>query len=372
MNRVYLDYNATWPLDHKDYLSLIAMLHDTFTDNSQDAEPYSLTEITNILGCHVNELLVTSGGTEGNNILIQTLFHYHFPQKKHFITTSVEHPSILKTAQYIKQNGGEVTLLTVDQHGALDLNQLKKSIRNDTFLVSAMYANNETGVLFPIQAIASICKEHHVEFHTDAVQVLGKLPLSFHELGATYAVISGHKIGAPMGLGFLYAQKDSSFSNLAATKMKFFFDNQVIEKQKYLQLFLQIYKERIKDLDQECDRLSQIQTSFIQWLKQTFQYIVIFGEYSQRISNTINFSIKNIEGESVLLALDLQKIAASSGSACSSGALEPSHVITAMGYLPEVAHGAVRLSFGKSTSAEEIEYLKATLKDIILRLQTIH
>jgi len=318
-----------------------------------------------------SEIVFTGCGTESNNTAIHSALKAA-PEKRHIITTSVEHPAVLKPCQVLSsEEGYDVTFLPVDKKGLLDLNEFKAALRDDTAIVSVMWANNETGVIFPVEEMAQICAEKEIPFHTDAVQVAGKNPVDLSKVPITYLSISGHKINAPKGIGALYIRRGTKFHPLmigghheqgrrAGTHNV----PSIVGLGKACELagkHLKTEKERVSKLRDVLEKgiLDSIPKSFVN------------GDTTHRLPNTSNISFEGIEGEAILLMLNEFGICASSGSACTSGSLEPSHVLTAMKVPFTRAHGSIRYSLSCSNTEEEVRFIIEKMGGIVKRLREL-
>jgi cysteine desulfurase len=323
-----------------------------------------------LLGCEPEELVFTSCGAEADNTAIRAALEAQ-PEKRHIITTRVEHPAVLNLAQHLAGKGYQTTLLGVDAQGRLDLEELKASIRRDTALVSIMFANNETGVVFPMPEIARIVKERGVLLHTDAVQAVGKIPFSLRELPVDYLALSGHKLHAPKGVGLLFVRRRAPFrpfllgghqerGRRAGTENT----AGIIGLGKAMELAganIQVENTRVKALR---DRLEQGLLAGVPDAR-------LNGDPANRLPNTLSLAFKYVEGEAILLLLDQFGICASSGSACTSGSLEPSHVLRAMGVPFTFAHGSIRFSLSRYTTDEEIDLVLKETPGVIAKLREI-
>lgn len=322
------------------------------------------------LGCSPDEIIFTACGTEGDNTAIFAALAAQ-PDKKHFITTKVEHPAVLNVAQHLEERGYEVTYLGVDAEGRLDLQELKAAIREDTALISVMYANNETGVVYPIPEIAKIAKENGVLMHTDAVQAVGKVAINLRELPVDYLVLSGHKLHAPKGVGALFVRKGAPYrpyilgghqegGRRAGTENT----AGIVALGKAVELATQHIEEENTQVKALRDRLEE-------GLLTSIPDARLNGHKEERLPNTSNISFKYVEGEAILLLMDQYGIGASSGSACTSGSLEPSHVLRAMGVPFTYAHGSIRFSLSRYNTQEEVDTILDAMPTIIERLREL-
>lgn len=327
-------------------------------------------QVASLIGAEPEEVFFTSCGTESDASAIWSATQLH-PEKRHIITTRVEHAAILSVCNHLESKGYKVTYLDVDNKGRLDLDELKSSITHNTVIVSIMYANNETGTIFPIQQIAEIVKEKDVLFHTDAVQAVGKIPVDLKKLNIDYLSLSGHKIHAPKGIGAFYVKTGTRYRPYLRGGHQEFNRRAGTENVPYV-----IGIGKAAELAQ--DYLEKTNGDDIKVLRDnlekqilTIEDTVVNGDIDNRVPNTTNISFKNIEGEAILLLMDQHGICASSGSACTSGSLEPSHVLRAMGVPFTYAHGSIRFSLSRYSTADEVNIVVKELPAIIERLRKI-
>jgi cysteine desulfurase len=310
-------------------------------------------QVAALLGCEPSEILFTSCGTESDNTALQSALLVD-QDRKHIITSKVEHSAIIKHSEALARRGYEVTWLEVDADGLIDLEQLDKSIRQDTAIVSLMWANNETGVLFPIEEIAEICRKHQTIFHTDAVQAVGKIPINLRNLPVQFLSLSGHKLHAPKGVGALYVNRRARFFPLLIgggqeEKRRGGTENtaSIVGLGKAAELAAEF-------IDEENRFVRELRDTFEREALQRMSGITVNGHREKRLPNTTNLSIEGIDSEALLMVLDQQGVCCSAGSACTTGALEPSHVLRAMGLSTEQARASLRFSFGRLNTREEV------------------
>jgi len=326
--------------------------------------------VADFLGAEPSEVVFTSCGTESDNAaILGTLDSY--PEKRHFITTRVEHPAVGNVSTYLARKGYRVTELTVDREGRLDLDELKESITEETVLVSIMYANNETGVIFPIEEIGEIVKTKGIPFHTDAVQAAGKIPLNMKKSKIDMLSTSGHKLHAPKGIGVLYIQKGTKFSPFLIGGHQEKGRRGGTENVPYIIGLGKACELAKKHLDEENTRVKALRDYLEAKLLEKIPNTLINGDRVHRLPNTVSVSFEYVEGESILLLLSDLGICASSGSACTSGSLEPSHVLRAMGVPFTAAHGSIRFSLSIYNTKEEMDYIIEHLPPIIQKLRDI-
>jgi cysteine desulfurase len=314
------------------------------------------------------EIVITSCGTESNNAAINSAIRLN-PKKRHIITTAVEHSANIKYCKSLESQGYEVTWLPVEPDGSLDIHLLVESIRPDTAIVSIMWANNETGVLFPIEEIAAICQGHDVLFHTDAVQVAGKLKIDARALGADFLSLSAHKLHAPKGIGLLYVKRRTPFQPLIIGGQQERGRRGGTENVPYIVGFGRAAELAVENIADENTRVRRMRDRLEEMILKTIPETTRNGSRQHRLPNTINLAFAGVEAEAVLLLLNQLDICASSGSACTTGSIEPSHVLTAMGLPPDLARSSVRFSLGKYNTDEEVDFLLQHLPGIIQRLR---
>lgn len=315
------------------------------------------------------EIVFTSGATESDNWALRGIAYANKNKGNHIITTKIEHHAVLHTAQQLEKEGFEVTYLNVDEFGVVDLEELKRSIKKETILISVMFANNEIGTIEPIQEIGQIAKEKHIYFHTDAVQALGNVPIDVNELGIDLLSLTGHKIYGPKGIGALYIRKGTKilpFMNGGAQENK---RRAGTENIAYIVGLGQAIEMATGDIEEKVKKISFMRDKFIRRVQEEIPYVRLNGHPVNRLCNNANFSFRYIEGEGLLLHLDMKGICASSGSACTSGSLDPSHVLLAIGLPHEIAHGSLRVTFGDFNTEQEVDYVVDELKVIVDRLR---
>ena len=336
---------------------------------SKEAVEKARIKVAKAIGAESNEIYFTAGGSESDNMIIKGIARANKTKGKHIITTKIEHLAVLNTCRELEEEGFEVTYLDVDDKGFINLDELKRNIRSDTILISVMFANNEIGTIQPIKEIGEIAKKHNVLFHTDAVQAAGNVPIDVKELNVDLMSMSSHKIYGPKGIGALYIK--------TGTKLHSFVHGGAQERRRRagtenMQSIVGYGKaaELAKtNMDEHIERLTSLRTKLIDGILEKIPYTRVNGSLENRLPGNVNFSFEFIEGEGILLMLDMLGIAASSGSACTSGSLDPSHVLMAIGLPHEIAHGSLRLSIGDFTTEEDIDYIIEKLPAVIERLR---
>ncbi|HCL01552.1 MAG TPA: cysteine desulfurase NifS [Lachnoclostridium phytofermentans] len=325
--------------------------------------------IAKTLGCENNEIYFTAGGSESDNWAIKGVAEAYRDKGNHIITSKIEHHAVLHTCEYLEKLGFEVTYLDVDENGIVKLNQLKAAIRPTTILISIMYANNEIGAIQPVKEIGEIAKQHNILFHTDAVQAFGQLPIDVKELGIDMLSASGHKLNGPKGIGFLYIKnglKLRSFVHGGGQERK---RRAGTENVPGIVGFGRAVEIAASNLKERTEREIELRDYLIERVLKEVPYTRLNGHRKNRLPNNANLSFQFIEGESLLIMLDMQGIAASSGSACTSGSLDPSHVLLAIGLPHEIAHGSLRLTLSEDTTKEDIDFTIDQIKVIVEKLR---
>lgn len=325
--------------------------------------------IARSIGAKPSEIYFTAGGSESDNWALEATADVLREKGHHIITSKIEHHAILHTCKYLEEHGFEVTYLDVDENGIVKLDELKKAIRPDTILISVMYANNEIGTIQPVAEIGAIAKEHGIWFHTDAVQAYGHVPIDANESGIDMMSASGHKFGGPKGIGFLYIRSSvriRAFIHGGAQERGRRAGTEnvpgIVGMGKAAEIAMATMTER-------AEREVQLREYLMKKVMETIPYTRINGHRTLRLPNNVNFAFQFIEGESLLIVLDSKGICASSGSACSSGSLEPSHVLMATGLPKEIAHGSLRLTLGEENTEEELDYVVACMDETVKRLR---
>lgn len=331
----------------------------------------SREKVANALGAKVNEIYFTAGGSESDNWAIKGAAENGAKKgKKHIITTAIEHHAVLHTCEYLEKHGFEITYLPVDEFGRVDPEQVEKAIREDTCLVTVMFANNEIGTLEPIAEIGKVCREKKVLFHTDAVQAVGHVDINVREMNIDMLSLSGHKIHAPKGIGALYVRTGIVLPNLVHGGAQERGKRAGTENVPGIVGLAQAITDATADIPEKTVRLTALRDRLIDGLLKIPQ-TRLNGHPTERVATNVNISIRGVEGESLLLMLDMYGISASSGSACTSGSLDPSHVLLAIGLVHEVAHGSLRLSLGEEATQEDVDYIIETVPKVVERLRAM-
>jgi cysteine desulfurase len=374
LNRIYLDNAATTRLDAEVLQQMLPYFTDNYGNPSsiyatgrdaRKAVEEARRAVAAALNCTAQEIFFTSGGTESDNWAIKGIAHTNQSKGKHIISTAIEHHAVLHPLEDLQKQGFEVTYMPVDEYGLVNPADIKKAIRPDTILISVIAANNEIGTIQPIAEIGAIAKEHKIAFHTDAVQAIGAIPVDVKEWQVDTLSLSAHKFHGPKGVGALYIRK--------GTRLPAFIQGGAQERNRragtenvpgIVGLGAAITKA-VTTLDENAKKIAALRDDLINGILKNVPEVRLNGHPILRLPNNVNFAVKYIEGEALLLRLDLAGIAASSGSACTSGSLDPSHVLLAIGLPHEIAHGSLRLTLSADTSQEEIDTVKTELPRII-------
>ena len=340
-----------------------------FASESKKAVSNARRTIAETLGAQENEIYFTAGGSEADNWALKATAEAYQSKGKHIITTKIEHHAILHTAEYLEKRGFEITYIGVDENGVVKVDELEKAIRPDTILISVMFANNEIGTIQPIKEIGEIAKKHGVLFHTDAVQAYGQLPINVDELHIDMLSSSGHKLNGPKGIGFLYIRKGvkiRSFVHGGAQERK---RRAGTENVPGIVGIGTAAKRAAANMEERTAKEREVRDYLIDRVLNEIPYCRLNGHRTDRLPNNANFSFQFVEGESLLIKLDMKGICGSSGSACTSGSLDPSHVLLAIGLPHEIAHGSLRLTLNEEIEKEDIDYVVDNLKEIVAHLR---
>ncbi len=341
----------------------------SFSQKSKEAITAARETIAASLGAKTEEIYFTAGGSEADNWALKAAAEAYRSKGNHIITTKIEHHAILHTGEWLEKHGFEVTWLEVDEYGTVKLEELKKAIRPTTILISVMFANNEIGTIQPIKEIGAIAREHGILFHTDAVQAYGQLPIQVDELHIDMLSSSAHKLNGPKGIGFLYIRKGvkiRSFVHGGAQERK---RRAGTENVPGIVGYGAAAARAMRTMEERTQKERELRDYLIDRVLREVPYTRLNGHPSNRLPNNANFSFQFIEGESLLIMLDMDGICGSSGSACTSGSLDPSHVLLAIGLPHEIAHGSLRLTLSEETTKEEIDYVVESIKKIVDKLR---
>ena len=338
---------------------------------SKEALDESREYIAGTLGAKTNEIYFTAGGSESDNWAIKATADAYAQKGKHIITSAIEHHAVLHTCEYLEKHGYEVTYVGVDENGVIKLDELKAAIRPDTILITVMFANNEIGTIQPIKEIGEIAKEHDILFHTDAVQAYAQVPINVDEMHIDMLSASGHKLNGPKGIGFLYIRKGIKIRSFVHGGQQERGRRAGTENIPGIVGLAAAAKRSFSMLEEKMKKEIELRDYLISRIEAEIPYCRLNGDRKKRLPNNVNFSFQFIEGESMLILLDNKGIAASSGSACTSGSLDPSHVLLAIGLPHEIAHGSLRLTLSEENTKEEMDYVVEQLTAILERLRSM-
>lgn len=380
MRRIYFDHSATTPVHPDVAAAMMEYMTDKFGNPSsvhsfgretRKAVDEARAKVAELIGAEPNEIFFTSGGTESDNLALKGIAYANQKKGNHIITSEIEHHAILHTCEYLAKQGYKITYLPVDKYGMVSPEDVKNAITDQTILITIMFANNEVGTLQPIREIGKLAREKGVYFHTDATQAVGNYPIDVNEDNIDLLTMSGHKFNAPKGVGALYVRRGVRLQALQhggghERNMRAGTEN--VPGIVGLGKAAEIAK---RDMSEKVSHLQKLRDKLITRILETIPYTQLNGHPTQRMPGSVNFSFHFIEGESLLLNLDLKGIAASSGSACTSGSLDPSHVLLAMGLTHEVAHGSLRITMGRGNTEEDVDYCLQVLPEIVERLRSM-
>ena len=377
---IYLDNAATTPTKPEVVEAMLPYFTQKFGNPSsvyeiaaqnKGAVNHAREIIANALGTNIEDIYFTGGGSEADNWALKATAEAYKAKGNHIITSKIEHHAILHTCEYLENQGFEVTYVNVDENGVVKLEELEAAIRPTTILISVMFANNEIGTIQPIKEIGAIAKKHGVLFHTDAVQAFGQVEINVDDMNIDMLSASGHKLNGPKGIGFLYIRK--------GLKLRSFIHGGAQERHRRAGTenvpgivgFGKAVEMAVSTMKERTEKEIQLRDYLIDTVIKEVPFTRLNGHRTNRLPNNVNFSFQFIEGESLLIMLDMNGICASSGSACTSGSLDPSHVLLAIGLPHEIAHGSLRLTLSEETSMEDIQYTIEKIKEIVTRLRSM-
>ena len=375
---IYFDNAATTPIRPEVYDAMRPYIESCYGNpssvykiarESKKAIDLARKQVADAINADSGEIFFTGCGSESDNWAIKGVALALKDKGKHIITTNIEHHAILHTCEFLEENGYEVTYLPVDEYGRVSADDIKKAIRPDTILVSVMTANNEIGTIEPIKEIGAVCREKGVYFHTDAVQAVGHIKIDVKEMNIDLLSLSGHKIGAPKGIGALYIRKGVKIKNLIHGGQQEKGKRAGTENVIGIAALGKAIELAVSEMEDTTERLKYLRDKIINGVLKNIEYSRLNGHPEERLPGNVNISFEFIEGESMLLMLDAKGICASSGSACTSGSLDPSHVLLAIGLPHEKAHGSLRISLGYQNTEEEVDKLLEVLPPIVQRLR---
>jgi cysteine desulfurase len=380
MRKIYMDHSATTPV-HPEVLDAMLPYYTDFFGNASSVHSFgrearngmedAREKIADFIGAQSREIIFTSGGTESDNFAIEGSAYENMKKGKHIITSLIEHHAVLNTCKHLETHGFEVSYLTVDKYGSINLDELKNLIRDETILISIMHANNEVGTIEPLQEVGKLAKENGIIFHTDAVQSFGKIPVKVDELGVDLLTASAHKLYGPKGVGLLYIRRGTKVEPLIRGGHHERNRRAGTENVPGIVGFGKAVEIASANMEEEGNRLWKLTEKLKNGLQERLDYVYVNSHPTNRLPGVINISFDYIEGESIILNLDMKGVGVSTGSACTSGSLEPSHVLTALGVCASTAQGAVRFSLGMSNTEEDIDFLIDEIPPIITRLRSM-
>ena len=378
--RIYLDNAATTRTAQEVVDAMLPYFTESYGNpssiyelgqRSKEAITNAREEIARVIGAKTEEIYFTGGGSEADNWAIKAAYEAYKNKGNHIITTKIEHHAVLHTCQYLEKQGARVTYLDVDENGLVDLEQLQKAISPETILITIMFANNEIGTIEPVKEIGMIAREHGILFHTDAVQAFGQVPIDVDEMNIDMLSSSAHKINGPKGIGCLYIRKGvkiRSFVHGGAQERK---RRAGTENVPGIVGYGVAARMAAETMEERTKKEKELRDYFIRRVLEEVPYVRLNGDPVKRLPNNANFSFQFIEGESLLIMLDMKGIAGSSGSACTSGSLDPSHVLLAIGLPHEIAHGSLRLTLGADNTKEDLDYTLEQIKEIVAKLRNL-
>ncbi|MFZ5966000.1 MAG: cysteine desulfurase NifS [Bacillota bacterium] len=376
--RIYLDYSATTPMKKEVLDEMLPYFSDLFGNPSsihaygreaKKALDIARERVAKAIGAKNDEVFFTGGGSEADNWAIKGIVYANRDKGNHIITTKIEHHAVLHTCEYLEKNGFEVTYLDVDKYGMISVEELRNAITDKTILITLMFANNEIGTIQPIKEIGEIAKEKKVYFHTDAVQAFGNVKIDVNDLNIDLMSISAHKIYGPKGVGALYVRKGVKIHSLVHGGAQERRRRAGTENITGIVGFGKAAALVSENLADHIEHVKTLRDKLIHGIMENVDYVRLNGHPEHRLPGNANFAFEFIEGESLLLSLDMMGIAGSSGSACTSGSLDPSHVLMAIGLSHEIAHGSLRLTIGDPTTEEDIQYVIESIPKVVDRLR---
>ncbi len=378
MNNVYFDNAATTRLDDKVLEAMMPYLKDGYGNasaiyklgrDSRKAVELARESLAKVINCKPSEIYFTAGGSESDNTAIKGFAYANRNKGNHIITSKIEHPAVLESCRELEKEGFEVSYISVNEFGVIDLEELKSAIKPSTILISVMFANNEIGTIEPIAEIGKIAKEHGIFFHTDAVQAVGNVKIDVQALNIDSLSLSGHKFYGPKGIGALFVRSGFNFRKYISGGHQERNKRAGTENVAGIVGLGKAIELASLSMDEHNKTIRELRDYYEASIREKIPYVKFNGDGDNRLPGNSNISFRFIEGEGLLLNLDLKGICASSGSACTSGSLDPSHVLLAIGLPHEIAHGSLRISIGKYNTKEEIDYLVESLVEIVGRLR---
>ncbi|MGB7571647.1 MAG: cysteine desulfurase NifS [Methanothrix sp.] len=380
MKPIYMDHSATTPVAPEVLAAMLPYFSDKFGNASslhgfgreaKEALEESRQKLARLLNADPEEIVFTSGGTESDNIALRGIAYKNRNSGRHIITSNIEHPAILETCRSLEQEGFSVTYLPVNREGLVDISELERAIRPDTILISIMHANNEVGTIQPLEEIGSLAAERDIYLHTDAVQTVGKIPVDVEAMGADLLSLSAHKLYGPKGVGALYIRRGTKIQSLATGGGHERGLRSGTENVAGIAGLARAADLAREEMAAEGQRLTGLRDRLAALVLQRVKEAWINGSMEKRLPGSLNFGFSYVEGESLLLYLDSKGVAVSTGSACSSHKLEPSHVLLALGLKPEECHGSLRITMGRSNSQEDADYVAQCIAEAVERFRGI-
>ena len=380
MRRIYLDHAATTPTHPDVVKAMLPFFTDAFGNPSsvysygqeaKGAVEEARSKTAELVGARSEEIIFTSGGTEADNFALKGIAYANEHKGNHIITTSIEHHAVMEVCQFLERRGFTITYLPVDEYGLVDPDDVRKAITAKTILISIIHANNEVGTVEPVSEIGEIAKEAEVYFHTDAVQSVGHIPVNVDKLKVDLLSMSAHKLYGPKGAGGLYVRKGTKLVSLMQGGEQEKMRRAGTENVPAIVGLGKAVELARQEMDKEAERLAGLRDKLTEGLMDKIDHIHLNGHPTKRLPNNVNVSVDFVEGESMLLNLDLEGICASTGSACSSASLEPSHVLLALGLSPEQAHGSLRFTLGRENTEADVERVLEVLPAIVAKLRAM-
>ena len=378
MEKIYLDNAATTPVRKEVVDAMLPYFTESFGNPSSVYQIAQMNKkaiddaretIANALGARANEIFFTSGGSEADNWALKGIAYANKAKGNHIITSKIEHHAVLHTCEFLEKNGFEVTYLDVDEYGMVHPEDVEKAIKDTTILISIMYANNEIGTINPIKEIGAIAKTHKIPFHTDAVQAVGQVRIDVNEQNIDLLSLSGHKINGPKGMGVLYIRRGLKIENLIHGGAQERGRRAGTENVPGIVGLAKAMELAYTDFEAKIEKMTKLRDKLIHGILEAIPYTKLNGHPTMRLANNSNIGVQYVEGESLLLLLDMNGIAGSSGSACTSGSLDPSHVLLAIGIPHEKAHGSIRFTLGTQNTEEEIDKVIEVMPGIVQRMR---
>ncbi|MCL2383155.1 MAG: cysteine desulfurase NifS [Oscillospiraceae bacterium] len=380
MRRVYLDNASTTKVDEEVLNAILPYLKEEYGNpssiysigrNAKKAIEDAREKIAKVLNAEPTEIFFTGSGSESCNMAVRGIANSYKDRGNHIITSKIEHPAVLETCKALEKDGFQITYIPVNEEGIIDLDGLREAITNETILITIMYANNEIGTLQPIKEIGEIARKHNIFFHTDAVQAFGTIKIDVKGLGIDLLSLSGHKLYAPKGVGALYLRKGIKLKKVLTGGHQERDKRAGTENVTGIVGLGKATELAYENIESTNKKIQELREYYISEVVKRIPHIKVNGDLEKRLPGNSNISFRYIEGESLLLNLDIKGICASSGSACTSGSLDPSHVLLALGLSHEIAHGSLRVTIGKDNTKEDIDYLLDNLEEVVQRLRNM-